>query len=168
MGINMNFQIRRAVAADALEIACLLHKSFVEYQWLYTPDGFAATVLTPEQVVMRINEGPVWIVLRDELLLGTGAALQKGEALYIRGMAAAPEARGARIGDLLLREIERFANETGVQRLFLSTTPFLSRAIKLYERLGFQRTADGPHDLFGTPLFTMEKMLISDLQPPLS
>lgn len=162
----MNFQIRRAVAADARAIASLLNKAFVEYQSLYTPGGFAATALTPEQVVMRINEGPVWIVLGDELVLGTGAAIQKGEALYIRGMAVAPEARGAGIGELLLREIERFANETGVSRLFLSTTPFLTRAIKLYERWGFQRTTDGPHDLFGTPLFTMEKMLISDSQPP--
>lgn len=38
-------------------------------------------------------------------------------------------------------------------------TVSLSRAIALYERLGFVRTDAGPHDLYGTPLFTMEKML---------
>jgi len=35
----------------------------------------------------------------------------------------------------------------------------LSRAIRVYESFGFRRTEDGPQDLFGTPLFTMEKAL---------
>jgi len=47
--------------------------------------------------------------------------------------------------------------ERGCKRLYLSTTPFLHSAIRLYERCGFRRTDEGPHDLFGTPLFTMEK-----------
>jgi len=33
--------------------------------------------------------------------------------------------------------------------------------MRLYERFGFQRTEEGPHDLFGTSLFTMEKQLKS-------
>lgn len=157
MSTNLDFQIRRAVEADALEIALLLHTAFVEYKPLYTPGGFAATVLTPEQVVTRMQEGPVWVVLHDDLVVATGAAVPKDAGLYIRGMAVAPEWRGGRIGELLLHEVERFARETGEHRLFLSTTPFLARAIRLYEKWGFQRTAKGPHDLFGTPLFTMEK-----------
>jgi len=157
METNLNFQIRRAVETDALEIALLLHKAFVEYESLYTPGGFAATVLTPEQVVTRMREGPVWIVVHNGSVVATGAAVQKDAGLYIRGMAVAPEARGGRIGELLLHEVECFAKEARVQRLFLSTTPFLTRAIRLYEKWGFQRTTEGPHDLFGTPLFTMEK-----------
>jgi ribosomal protein S18 acetylase RimI-like enzyme len=45
------------------------------------------------------------------------------------------------------------------RRLFLSTTPFLDRAISLYERFGFQRNEEGLRELFGTPLFTMEKFV---------
>jgi hypothetical protein len=41
----------------------------------------------------------------------------------------------------------------------LHTTPFLSRAIRCYERFGFVRSQDPPSNLFGTPLFTMEKQL---------
>ncbi|HEY8226815.1 MAG TPA: hypothetical protein VIG25_16155, partial [Pyrinomonadaceae bacterium] len=58
---------------------------------------------------------------------------------------------------LLLATVERFAQSH--KRLTLSTTPFLINAIRLYERSGFRRTTDGPHDLFGTPLFTMVKKL---------
>jgi len=63
------------------------------------------------------------------------------------------------LGALLLKATEDFALAQGHKRLTLSTTPFLNQAIRLYERYGFQRTADGPHDLHGTPLFTMVKNL---------
>jgi ribosomal protein S18 acetylase RimI-like enzyme len=61
-----------------------------------------------------------------------------------------------------LVQAEHYASERGCRRLFLSTTPFLSSAIHLYEKFGFTRTPEEPHDLFGTPLFTMEKVLSSD------
>jgi putative acetyltransferase len=74
-------------------------------------------------------------------------------------MAILPAARGRRVGEFLLREIEQFAVERGFKRLYLNTTPFLIRAIRLYEHFGFRRCADDPPDLFGTPLVAMEKFL---------
>jgi putative acetyltransferase len=92
-------------------------------------------------------------------IVGTVAAVAKGERLYIRSMAVLPSARGHGIGKALLEQIEKFATEQGFQRLYLSTTPFLLSAIRLYESFGFDRTSEGPHELFGTPLFTMEKKI---------
>lgn len=51
-------RIRRAVPADAAEIASLLRQSFVEFESLYTPKGFAATTPNQEQVWRRMDEGP--------------------------------------------------------------------------------------------------------------
>jgi GNAT superfamily N-acetyltransferase len=137
--------------------------AFAEHESLYTPEGFAATAISPAQIINRIAEGPVWVALLDELIVGTASATRKGDDIYIRGMAVLPTARGQRIGELLLTRIEEFATAEGCQRLLLSTTPFLHRAIRLYEHFGFQRTDDGPNDLpldlFGTPLFSMEKAL---------
>lgn len=148
-----------AVPDDASLIASVLHRSFVEYESSYTPEAFAATTSTPEQIMERINEGPIWIALQDGEVVGTVSAVAKGKALYIRGMAVNPIARGGGIGNALLKCAEEFAVQSGFKSLFLSTTPFLSRAIRLYEKGGFCRTPDGPHDLFGTPLFTMVKTL---------
>lgn len=154
-------QIRLATQDDAPSIAALLYDSFKEYEPLYTPEGFQATTPTADLVRPRIDEGPMWVALYDGAIVGTVSAVPKGDALYVRSMAVLPTARGHRIGDLLLRHVQDFALAQGYNRMFLSTTPFLDRAIRLYEKWGFQRTDDAPHDLFGTPLFTMVKTLLT-------
>jgi GNAT superfamily N-acetyltransferase len=154
-----HLELRLAGPEDAPVIAAVLHASFVEFKLLYTEGGFAATALGPEQVLIRMREGPVWVALREGAVKGTVAAVVKDESVYVRGMAVLPEARGSGAGARLLRQVEDWTRGQGLTRLFLSTTPFLDSAIRLYERCGFRQMDDGMHDLFGTPLFTMEKTL---------
>lgn len=154
-----SIQIRQARYADARAIASVLRQAFAEFEPLYTKRGYAATVLGADGIVARMDEGPVWIATCEGHLVGTAAAVRKRTDVYVRGVAAVPAARGFGIGRLLLKEAESFAKISRARRLFLTTTPFLFRAIQLYQTFGFQRTEEGPHDLFGTPLFTMEKLL---------
>src|SRR6266480_8150676 len=91
-----NITIRFATTNDAEAIASLLLESFVEYESLYTPEGFAATAITSEQIVARMSEGPVWVALPDEEIVGTVSVVAKSESLYLRGMAVLPLARGGR------------------------------------------------------------------------
>ena len=156
---SAKMQIRRAVRGDASAIAFLLYRSFVEYEASYTVAAFAATVSAPGEIRKRLGEGPIWVALRDGKIVGTVSAVPRGDALYIRGMAVDPQARGGGAGRALLNRAERFAVQGGFKSLFLSTTPFLLGAIRLYEGCGFCRNDDGPHDLSGTPLFTMKKIL---------
>lgn len=153
-------EIRRAAADDASRVAAVLYESFVEYEALYTQEAFAATAPTCEQIESRMKEGPMWVALRDGVIVGTVSAVPRvGGALYIRGMGVVPSARGFKIGRLLLERSESFASEQGYRSLILSTTPFLKSAIRLYERHGFRCNSEGPHDLFGTTIFTMVKNL---------
>ena len=154
-----NQQVRRAAAGDAAHIASVLRSSFAEYEPSYTAEAFAATVPTPEQILARMGEGPVWVAVENGTIIGTVSAVPKAAGLYVRGMAVDPSARGRGAGRALLGRAEEFARRSGIGRLFLSTTPFLSGAIRLYERHGFRRDGAGPHDLLGTPLFTMVKDL---------
>jgi GNAT superfamily N-acetyltransferase len=152
--------IRRAEPQDAAEVARVLRQSFLEYQDEYTPEGFAATTPDEQQVRVRMGQGPTWVALLNDAIVGTASVVEKGKGgLYVRGMAVLPLARGRGVGELLLREIEAFALRNNCIRLLLSTTPFLTCAIRLYERFGFQRTPDGPNELFGTPLFSMARAL---------
>ena len=154
--------IRRAVADDAPAVVSLLYESFLEYESLYTVEGFAATVISRSGVIDRMRAGPVFVATMNSQVVGTVAIVPKGESLYIRGMAVHPSARGQRLGEQLLSYVENLANSQGARRLLLSTTPFLERAIRLYESFGFERTDEGPHDLHGTPLLTMQKLLALD------
>ncbi|MFY9791983.1 MAG: GNAT family N-acetyltransferase [Candidatus Sulfotelmatobacter sp.] len=152
-------EIRLAAPEDAPAIANLLHESFAAFEPLYTEGGFNATTPTAEKVLERLQEGPVWLALREGQVLGTVAIVVKGRSGYVRGMAVLPSARGTGIGAELLQHVENWARNEQCVRLLLSTTPFLSEAIRLYERFDFRRTDEGPNDLFGTPLFTMGKTI---------
>jgi ribosomal protein S18 acetylase RimI-like enzyme len=160
MHVSPSLYLRLAHRGDETAISSVLLEAFREYLPQYTPAGFAATTPDPSEVLRRIEEGPVWLATIESAVVGTVSAVLRGnDVLYIRGMAVLPQARGWRIGNRLFELIEEYAKEHGCARLVLSTTPFLNRAIRLYERLGFVRTGEGPHDLHGTPLFTMEKTL---------
>src|ERR1041384_5619745 len=86
-GSDGNVRIRMAAPADAALIASLLYESFAEYRDSYTPEAFAATTPTYEEVQSRMRAGPVWVALFGGTLVGTVAAVQRGRELYVRGMA---------------------------------------------------------------------------------
>ena len=151
--------IRLATPADLPEVASVMKLSFLEYELLYTREAFLATTPEPNQLAIRMEEGPLWVVEHGSSIVGTVAAVRRGNDLYIRGMAVLPTARGLRLGQLLLEQADEFARAEHCGQLVLSTTPFLHRAIRLYEGAGFSRTDEGSHELFGTPLFTMIKNL---------
>lgn len=156
-----SIKVRAAKLEDTESIASVLNESFAEFESLYTPEAFAATTPTSDEICARWSEGPIWVVFSHSDVVGTISAVVEKDSLYVRSMAVLPSARAQNIGHLLLKEVEAYAIAHNCKRMFLSTTPFLTRAIKLYERCGFQRSCDGPNELFGTPLFTMEKRLIS-------
>jgi ribosomal protein S18 acetylase RimI-like enzyme len=147
--------IRRANAVDADAVAYLLRDAFRQFEPLYTRAGYAATTLDPTTVRERLKEGPTWVAERDDRVVGTVSAVLRDGALYVRSMAVAPSARGAGIARRLMDEPFDLAVERKATRLYLSTTPFLFDAIRLYESLGFRRTGEPPDDLHGTPLVTM-------------
>jgi N-acetylglutamate synthase-like GNAT family acetyltransferase len=158
-GAQSSIFIREANAMDCETIAQLLYDSFLEIKSVYTPGGFTATVLDPEKVKARLHEGPVWIAVAGQTIVGTVSAIIKPTGLYMRGMAVDPASRGQRVGKLLLETVESYANQNQCTRIYLSTAPYLLNAITLYEKSGFIRNDDPPFELFGTPLFTMEKKL---------
>src|SRR5436853_3331728 len=135
----------------------VLRAAFAEFVPRYTAAAMDGTVLDAERMTKRMDEGPVWVAVHRGAIVGTGAAVAREGGLYVRGMGVLPSARGRHIGERLLRLIDRHAREQRLSRNFLSTTPYLQTAIRLYQRFGFRRSDAGPHDLFGTPLFTMEK-----------
>ena len=154
----MTVYIERAIPSDAGSIAGLLPGAFLEFKSLYTPAGFQATTPSAAEIIDRLAEGPTWIAKDGEIVVGTVSAIPQGDEVYIRSMAILPAQRGQGTASQLLTIVHAYAVSCGARRLVLSTTPFLSAAIRLYERTGFRRLP-GELDLHGTPLFVMVKEL---------
>lgn len=151
--------VRRASTNDAEAIARVLREAFAEYERLYTRAAYAATTPSAEAVRARLAEGPSWIAEHENAIVGTVSAIPRDDGVYVRSMAVVPAARGRRTARDLMRQVELFALSVDAGRMYLSTTPMLSDAIRVYQSLGFRRSDDPPHDLRGTPLFTMTKVL---------
>lgn len=150
---------RLAAPEDGENISNVLSEAFWEFRHLYTEKAMEATVITPEEARRRMAEGPVWLVELDGETVATASVLLKEEEAYLRGMAVLPAARGLKIGLALLLEAEKFALTNHCGRLFLRTTPYLHKAIQLYEQFGFVRISGSEEPFFGTPSFLMEKAL---------
>ena len=65
MHASPEIQIRLAEPQDAPDIAKVLYESFVEFQVLYTPEGFVATTPSADQILTRMREGPAWLAWSD-------------------------------------------------------------------------------------------------------
>ena len=146
-------------------MAAVLLAAFRDFEPLYTAQGFRATTPTAEEIARRLTEGPSWIALDDGQVVGTVSAVEGADEIYLRSMAVLPSARGRGVATRLLQTAEAFAVSRQVRRLTLSTTPFLTDAIRLYEQAGFRRTS-APLDLHGTPLFGMVKELAEGRAQP--
>src|SRR5260370_37445008 len=154
-------KIRLAASSDASAVANLIFQSFLEYKSFYTDEAFAATCPSSTEVENRLAEGPVWIAVENETVVGTVSGVPIGNALLVRSLAVLPSERGQGTGELLMDQAKNYAYENGYTRLVLSTTPFLTPAIRLHEQCGFRRSSEGPSDRLGTPILT----IVKDLKP---
>jgi GNAT superfamily N-acetyltransferase len=120
--------------------------------------ALAATTPGAEQVLVRMQEGPVWVALRQGVMLATVAAVVKDESVYIRGMAVLRAARGLGAGAKLLQEVEEWALSQTYSPLFLV------RSHSSVQPSAYMRDpAIGGRTMvftafFGTPSFTMENI----------
>jgi ribosomal protein S18 acetylase RimI-like enzyme len=156
--LTSKFLVREATAADACAVSALLRRAFLEFEKLYTPQAFLATVQPEDGVLARLDEGPLWVAENQSTLIGTVAAVRMPDSVMVRGMAVDPDARGLGIGQTLLNLTENFGRKHGYGRFSLYTTAFLKQAIHLYQAFGFQFTGEtaNPH---GTELLRMVKVL---------
>ena len=149
--------IRRATEADAGAIHHVLVAAFEPLRDRYTPGAFDATVLDPDRVQHRLDEGPIWVAEADGAVVGTFGIRVDGEGHYLRGMGVDPAARGSGLGGRLVDIAVEYVDARQPPRTWLYTTSFLHAAIGLYERAGFVRTHPDPPPFHGTPIIAMER-----------
>ena len=151
--------IRRASPSDSHAIAEIFKEAFGPFQSGYTPAAYANTVVGKEVIQQRMQEGFSWVAVENDFTLGTVSATPTWDGLYVTGMAVSPKAQGKKAGFKLMCSLEELATQRSDKRLYLYTTPFLDRAINLYEKFGFRRYGKPDEQWMGTTLIQFEKFL---------
>ena len=104
--MSTGLQIRAATADDAGSISAILIEAFSELRESYTAEAFKAVTPAEDEIVRRLDEGPIWVAEKDGEILGTVSAVPEPEWLYIRSMAVRPNVQGLGVVSRLLNAVE--------------------------------------------------------------
>jgi len=149
--------IRPATVHDAGHIRACLESAFEAFRAEYTVGAFEDTVPTELAIQARMAHMTVYAACsaRGEIV-GTISYNVDGDQGHLRGMAVNPAWQGQGIADQLLGAAEGALIAAGCVRITLDTTAPLSRAIRFYEKHGFQPSGKVT-DFFGMPLYEYVK-----------
>lgn len=147
------FEIRKAARDDAAGILDCLRAAFSEYRQDYTEGAYCDTVLTPESVATLLSNSVLYVAIdATQQVVGSVGYTQANEQEgHIRGMAVRPEWQGAGVATQLLQRVESELRDEKCSRVSLDTTEPLRRAMRFYERNGYQRSGKVT-DFFGMTL----------------
>jgi len=133
-------EVRRA-GPDDLEILVPLFDAYRQFYGA-SPDPSGARAFVGD----RLSRGDSTILLASDASGAVGfaqlyplfASVAMQPALILNDLFVVPEARRAGVGAALVVAAERFAGQSGVTRMRLSTQETNSPAQSLYERLGWE------------------------------
>ena len=144
-------RIRLAVPGEEHELAELLRASYAQYADVMPESLYASYLEDLADVAGRARDADVLVADAGAELLGTvtyypdaarqGHGWPEGFA-GVRALAVSPKARGLGLGGILLWACLERARAQRTSAVGLHTAPFMSDAIRLYERSGFRRASE--------------------------
>ena len=143
----LNLQVRPIIAADNPRIAQVIRDVSAEFG-LTADKGY--TVSDPQLdrlfELYSAADSAYWIVEHEGQVVGGGGvaplACSAPDICELQKMYFLPSVRGLGLArELALRAMD-FARQRGFRRCYLETTGSLTRAIKLYQSLGFEQIED--------------------------
>jgi len=122
-------KIRRATSRSHQSILSVDHKAFDSF-WRLDESGLQeALTATP---ISRLR-----VVRRGEVV-GYAVTGRAGRNGYLQRLAVAPDQEGSGIGSALIHDSLRWLKRSRVSRVWVNTQQANSRALALYQRLGFK------------------------------
>ncbi len=135
-----NFVIRDWQESDRNSAAEVVRAVLQEYGLPWQPKLADRDVVEVESAYLEVG-GEFWVIEKDSKIVGTAAyqPISRGQnAVEIRKMYLLPEVRGQGLGRYLLVQLEEAIAIKDYQEIWLETASVLAKAVKLYERNGYQ------------------------------
>jgi len=147
----VTFTVRRLEAADAAAYRDIRLEALRSEPLAFASDPSLETGKAPEEWAAQLERNNSFGVFGDDGLLGIATYfIEAREKTRHRGTVVAvyvrPAARGTGASRLLLETLIAAARQQ-VEQLHLSVTTQNSRAVRFYERLGFQSYGTEPRSL---------------------
>ncbi|MBW7458948.1 GNAT family N-acetyltransferase [Paenibacillus sepulcri] len=145
--------IREAIDTDADAVQAVLLDAYGQYEQTLPEDRWEEY---KENIISSVSEAATKSRLVAELdgeIVGSVFLFDSSEAAYgrsdldiqnpvIRLLAVSRKARGLGVATELIRACARECREWGAQTVHLHTSDMMDSAVRLYERLGFERAFD--------------------------
>ena len=148
--------VRDAVPADYPAIREVVIAAYRQYADLLTLDIFAPYLADVLDLEKHARHGRLFVVETDGWVCGFGAFYPDATVQGLRwpagwasgrALAVHPAARGNGVARTLLATCERLAREAGAPVFAFHTASFMTKAIALYERLGYRRAPEFDFDM---------------------
>jgi len=149
-----SLHVRDARPADRSTIEAVTISAYQQYAelipayWEGYRENILATLADVQQVQQIVAEqdgtivGAVLLYPAGTAVATSADAVVSASAPEVRLLAVEPAARGHGVGAALMDECIRRARQIGATALTLHTADIMQAALRLYERLGFQRAAE--------------------------
>jgi len=114
-------------------------------------EAFVARTIA-EYVLDNDARGRIWMAERGSRLVGcTAIALRDSNTAQLRWVVVEPAFRGTGLGNKLVNHAVEFCRSKDCDSIHLFTTDGLVESQALYEKLGFQTTANEVEELWDGP-----------------
>jgi ribosomal protein S18 acetylase RimI-like enzyme len=168
--------IRDARPEDRAAIRALTLAAYEEHAPVMAPSAWAAlrdaitTTLDGEVVAERIVAERHGAIVGSVMLCPPSEGAYGGELARlaspeVRLRAVSQAARRQGVGKALMDECMRRARASGATSLGLHTSDSLRAAVRMYERMGFERNPDDDFQPPGAELVKAYRLRLSDEQP---
>lgn len=143
----MNYTIRKIEPKDNLKIASVIRYIFEELDAPKVGTAYADPHLNTLYEVYQAENEIYFVVEEDGIILGGCGIGNLMDAEFkiceLQKMYLAKEARGKGIAQELMQKCLEFAKQSGYNKCYIETLPFMKDAQKLYVKSGFTYI-DGP------------------------
>lgn len=144
MSENRHVEIRAAQTTDIEEIVDLAARTFGLACPPHMPqadiDLFISEKLNPAafEAFLAADDHRLVVGISGESVIAYSLLIDQGDTTFISKFYVAPESHGNGMATRLMNEAKAFAAERGASRLQLAVNKFNERALRFYEKSGFQ------------------------------
>jgi GNAT superfamily N-acetyltransferase len=148
--------VRDAVPADYPAIRKVVIAAYRQYADLIAIDVFSPYLADLLDLETHAHHGSLLVAEADGRIRASGAFYPDASVQGVgwppgwaggRGLAVHPDARGHGVARAMIATIERLARQAGAPVFAFHTASFMTDAIALYERLGYQRVPEFDFDM---------------------